>query len=373
MATIAVCFAGAALLMTVKTVYERRSVTDRIAAGTLPPAAEDPGLPDVADTTPPAESVPAATTTTLPVIDPDSKNFLLAAADGGACVDPKSPWANAGGKDRPSNSRSDTIMILRLDVKHNRIAALSFPRDLYVSIPGRGRQRINAAFRRNQPDRLIQTIQRNFGVRIDHYIQVDFCAFKQVVDAVGGVDIPFRTPIQDVAYTNLNIPKAGCHHFGGDEALAYARSRHLKQLLGGRWVTDGSSDFGRIARQQDLVGRVLARALDKGLLRPAVMTRLMKTLLGGHLVVSAELSPDRMIEFGTILRGVKPEQMGKYQVKSTGKTINGASVQLFNRRAKNMTKILQMFRGQAMVGSVASEVPSNLSGRILPDPNVRCG
>ena len=380
-ATIVLCFGGGIALLVAKHLFEQRTVTAKIAdsphtaGGTLPPAADstapaatDPAAPGVTSggaSEQPSTQPPA-------VVDKTSRNFLLAASDDGACVDPNSPWSNAASKDRPDTSRSDTIMILRLDAAHNRVAALSFPRDLWVEVPGKGSRRINTAYAKNQPDRLIQTIKNNFGIRVDHYVQVNFCAFKQVVDAVGGVDIPFKTPIQDIEHTNLNIKQPGCHHFVGDEALAYARSRHLKQFVDGKWKVDPTSDFGRIARQQDLIGRVLERALGKGLLSPSTMTGLLKTLLNGNLVVSAELSIDRMVEFGTALRSVKPDEMGKYQVKTTTRKIGSALVEIYNPQAKNMTKILQIFRGEAELGSVANEMQTNLYARILPDPDTKC-
>ena len=84
-------------------------------------------------------------------------------------------------------------MIMRVDPAASRVAVLSFPRDLYVTIAGSGnRARINSAYRRDDPQRLIDTIYENFGVGIDHFIQVDFCTFKTLVDAVGGVTVPFE-------------------------------------------------------------------------------------------------------------------------------------------------------------------------------------
>ena len=107
-------------------------------------------------------------------------------------MDPSSPFFGAfgtEGEDRVGE-RSDTIMVFRVDPANHRIAILSFPRDLYVTIAGSGnRSRINSAYQRDQPQRLIDTIYQNFGVGIDHFIQVDFCTFKTLVDAVGGVTV----------------------------------------------------------------------------------------------------------------------------------------------------------------------------------------
>ena len=86
----------------------------------------------------------------------------------------------------------------------------------------------------------IDTIYENFGIGIDHYIQVDFCAFKTLVDAVGGVTVPFEYPARD-DNTGLNVPAPGCFTFDGDHALAYVRSRHYEYEDppgSGNWKTD---------------------------------------------------------------------------------------------------------------------------------------
>ena len=153
-------------------------------------------------TTPTTVAAPVAT---FPEADPEAQNFLVTGADNGACIDPESPYAGAFGDREGMGERSDTIMVLRVDPDADRVAVLSFPRDLYVDIAGSGsKSRINSAYRRDDPQRLIDTIFENFGVPIDHYIQVDFCAFKTLVDAVGGVAVPFEFPARD-ENTGLNV------------------------------------------------------------------------------------------------------------------------------------------------------------------------
>ncbi|NBT26744.1 MAG: hypothetical protein EBT09_09370, partial [Actinobacteria bacterium] len=124
--------------------------------------------------------------------DLQAKNFLLTGSDNGGCVDPDSPYAGAFGDRTSFGERSDTIMIIRVNPLDNQAAFLSFPRDLWVKIAGSTRSnRINTAFERKNPNRLINTIYENFGIPIDHYVNIDFCAFKEIVDAVGGVSVPF--------------------------------------------------------------------------------------------------------------------------------------------------------------------------------------
>jgi len=107
---------------------------------------------------------------------------------------------------------------------------------------------------------LQEVLNLNFGVQIDHYIQIDFCAFRRLVQAVGGVEIPFQYPARDKP-SNGNPPlflveQTGCVNLDGDTALAYVRSRHYQYEDppgSGHWVSDPTSDFGRISRQQDFL------------------------------------------------------------------------------------------------------------------------
>ena len=139
--------------------------------------------------------LPGQTTTTIDVSgDVAAKNYLIVGSDSRACIDPGSPYAGAfltEGND--IGDRSDTIMVLRVDPDESQAAILSFPRDLWVRIGSSNRKaRINSAFDKEDPSRLVETIEQNFEIPVDHYIEVDFCAFKYLVDAVGGVKIPFE-------------------------------------------------------------------------------------------------------------------------------------------------------------------------------------
>ena len=96
-------------------------------------------------------------------------------------------------------------MVLRVERNAESAAILSFPRDLWVRINGSNRKsRINNAFDKADPSRLVRTIEDNFGVTIDHYVDVDFCAFKKMVEVVGGVKVPFAYPTRD-RYSGLNV------------------------------------------------------------------------------------------------------------------------------------------------------------------------
>jgi LCP family protein required for cell wall assembly len=148
---------------------------------------------------------------------------------------------------------SDTVILARIDATHHRISLLSIPRDLYVPIAGHGHDRINDAFTLGGASLLIRTVREVFGVKIDHFVEVNFAGFRKLVDSVGGIYLPV-----DQRYLNTNVGTSATNYanidlqpgyqlLNGTSALEFARFRH----------TD--SDFYRAARQQLFLRAVLAK------------------------------------------------------------------------------------------------------------------
>jgi LCP family protein required for cell wall assembly len=307
----------------------------------------------------------AETTTTLDLSGAvDAQNYLLVGSDSRACIDPSSPYAGAfltEGND--IGDRSDTIMLLRVDPNEKQAAILSFPRDLWVKIGSSNRKgRINSAFEKDDPSQLVATIERNFDVPVNHYIEVDFCAFKYLVDALGGVKIPFAYQTYD-KYTGLNIAAPGCYTLNGDAALAYVRSRHYTYVDNGRPKEDGSSDRGRIRRQQDFIKRTLRKAIDRGAARPDVAKKLLDTALK-YVRIDESLTVNDMLRVANRLRSFDPELVATYRLDGTGTNIGGASVIVPNLKSRQTQDVLKLFRGEATIAQVptvdpASETPAD--------------
>jgi LCP family protein required for cell wall assembly len=137
----------------------------------------------------------------------EPRNFLLVGVDSAANLDPDDP-ARAG-RGNVGGLRSDTIMVLRLDPGAERASLLSLPRDLWVPLAGGGTQRINSAIQDGGPSELIDTIEGYFGIPINHYIQVDFAGFQELVDVVDGVQVYFADPARD-SRSGLDIQDTGC-------------------------------------------------------------------------------------------------------------------------------------------------------------------
>jgi len=302
-----------------------------------------------------------------PPVDLLAKNFLITGSDNGACVDPDSPYAGAFGDRGAMGERADTIMVLRLDPSTNAAAVLSFPRDLWVKIGGKStRGRINGAFNRDDPNRLILTIFDNFGITIDHYVNIDFCAFKKIVDAVGGVKVPFDTPIKD-ENTGLLIENAGCHNFEGEEGLAYVRSRKLRYFDAERqvWREDPNSDRGRISRQQDFLRRAIQKAIDKGSGSPRVAKQLIDAGIQ-NVILDSNLTAGKILELALAMRNLDPATMRTYQIEGTGTTISGQDVIEPTLDSANMVAILAIFRGLAALAA-APEQSTSTEGATTTD------
>ena len=314
----------------------------------------------------------------FPVADRRSTNFLIVGADNNACADPGSPYAESFGKDASDGERTDTIMVVRLDAATDRVSVLSFPRDLWVRIPGNGSGRINAAYRHDDPQLLIDALWSEFGVPVDHFIHLDFCAFKKVVDAVGGVSVPISYPVRDTS-TGLDIAQPGCTAFSGDEALAYVRSRHFEYMdETGSWHEDPSSDLGRIARQQDFMRRVLARASKSGILTPRGVSALYEAYRD-DLVVDTGLTIAKLLEFAGALSTVNAADIRGYQIEATAKNIAGAAVLIWDKNSPSMNAILDIFRGvpaanaaPAPVSAGTAPVSNSPSSAIVPDAATEC-
>jgi LCP family protein required for cell wall assembly len=338
------CFVAAIGLIVGKRAAEQR----RVVAFAAPAARAQP---QTVQGSGPVDTGPQET---FPAADPTVNNFLLVGADNNACIDPKSPYAKGLAKSG-HNGLTDTIMVIRVDSGNHRAAVLSFPRDLWVDVPGTGKRRINTAYRRNDPSVLKAVLHNEFAIDIDHFLQVDFCAFVHLVQAVGGVQVPLPYAMRDIN-TGFVVDIPGCHRFVGDEALAYVRSRHMEyQDVGNAWHKDESSDFGRIARQQDFIRRTLKAIGDGGLFSPTKIQGLY-TSYKNDLVTDDDLTLAKILEFAGVVRDLDPEQIRSYQVEATSAKISGNDVLLWKSDSPEMLAILDIFRGKAPLAAPTDSV-----------------
>jgi LCP family protein required for cell wall assembly len=165
--------------------------------------------------------------------------------------------------------RSDTMILVSIDPVSKQVGMMSIPRDLWVTIPGHGQDKINAAFPLGEqiqpngggPALAMETVEKNFRVPVHHYATVDFQGFVKIVDAVGGITVEVPYPIKDDEYptddgsnyTRLYV-SAGLQHLDGLTALRFARTRHY------------DSDFGRQRRQQQVLTAIRQQGMQLNLL-----------------------------------------------------------------------------------------------------------
>jgi LCP family protein required for cell wall assembly len=232
--------------------------------------------------------VPNLRTTAKPG-DPKVVLFVGADAEAGS-ADPSPARSGA--------ARADTILLARVDPGKERLTMLSIPRDLLVQIPGHGLQRINAAYAFGGPGLLVDTIDQNLGIEVDRYVEADFRGAAAVGDAVGGLSLDFPAPVRD-GQTGLDLP-AGCTTLDGDQLLAVARSRHLRYFEDGRWKQDGTSDLGRMLRQQAIGVALLRQLTEVDLSSPLEVDRLLDATVREITVDSATTRDDLLGLFRAI-------------------------------------------------------------------------
>ena len=207
-----------------------------------------------------------------------------------------------GGTEVAAGKRSDTMLLIHISKKRDKAAIISIPRDTYALIPehttSQGKvipathSKINSAFNWGGAPLLIETFEEMSGLRIDHYIEVNFVGFVRMVDALGGVEICTKKDIDDPK-SHLVLP-AGRHTLDGVDSLKYVRTRQF----------DGLGDLGRMKRQQEFAGAMLRKATSAGvLLNPVKMIDFINSALDS-VVTDEGLSQGDLLTLGKQLRNL---------------------------------------------------------------------
>jgi LCP family protein required for cell wall assembly len=279
----------------------------------------------------------------------EPQNFLIVGSDSRASIDKSDPDYKAfnGGGEATGGQRSDTIIIMRVDPKAHSVDMVSLPRDLWVPISGTGdSQRINTAYSlSNGRQRLIDTIQEDFGVPINHYVEVDFAGFKGVVDAIDGVPMYFDKAMRD-NNSGLNITAPGCVTLDGEQAIAFARSRHLeyKDPKTNKWKSDPTGDLGRITRQQVFMRKVVDRSAGKATSLDLVGTNNLINAAVKNLTVDSAFGVDTMLALGRQFKSFTGDQMVSHALPTTPFTTSGGAAVLRLDQA-GAQPIFDLFKG----------------------------
>jgi len=253
------------------------------------PVADDPG--ETLDIEIELFPQPEQTPTPVPTISSESMhqkqvNILLLGSD----------W-------RPgSGYRTDVIMLLSINPQHNSVSVVSFPRDLYVQIPGWEMNRINTAHQVGGFKMMADTFEHNFGIRPDYYFMVNFQGFKALIDSLGGIDVNAAQNLSDTCSDINNIGWCsvgpGTVHMDSTMALWYVRSRY------------STSDFDRTRRAQEVTQAIFNKAISLyGLSRIpelyAIYTDYVETNMG-----LAEILP--LVPMAKVVQN--PENIHRYNI-----------------------------------------------------------
>lgn len=257
-------------------------------------------------------------------------NYLLVGSDTREGIDPNSPdYSGIGNTDDAGGQRSDTLMILHVDNERGTASIMSIPRDLWVDIPGHGKNRINTAYQHGA-DVLVTTVQQSLGVPLNHYVEVNFNSFKSIVSALGGVDLCFEFPTRDV-HVGLNVPEPGCYTLDPIQSLAYARSRYYETFQNGEWVVDGRADLGRIARQQAFMQAAINKAIEQTTSNPLRTSELVNAA-----VSSLRVDPGtNLVETAEYLKPLAGNGVTRYSLPVMPETIDGKDVLVLGADSPN--------------------------------------
>jgi len=212
----------------------------------------------------------------------------------------------------PRGGRADSLHLVAIDPVEGRGTIVGIPRDSYVPVPGMGRTKINASLATGGPERTVQTVSQLAGVPIHYWAAVEFSRFRQLVDAVGGIDIDVPYPMADSA--SGAFFDAGPRHMNGAEALAFSRNR--KTVPGG--------DFGRSMNH----GRVLLASLQKFRKEASSPIKLASYLVAFHQFVETNVPTRDLLRLAAIAGRVDPGKVENLVLPGGSGSAGGASVVL---------------------------------------------
>jgi polyisoprenyl-teichoic acid--peptidoglycan teichoic acid transferase len=234
---------------------------------------------------------------TAPIHDGDAITILLLGSDEG-------PMRNSD----PLRGRADSFSFVSVSADRQHATFVNFPRDSYVTIPGRGGDRL-AHCLVNGPDACVATMEANWDVRVDGYILTDFNGFKQAIHRFGGVEL-------DVQHTTFDggtaVTQTGVQRITGSQALSYTRDRSNRP----------GGDFGRATAQ----AQVLRAAHREVVERDATPARIAEIVAILQQTTDTDLSTSELLRLGFVARALEPANVDQVTLSGAGTSIRGMSV-----------------------------------------------
>ncbi|HVW44398.1 MAG TPA: LCP family protein [Amycolatopsis sp.] len=273
------------------------------------------------------------------------ENFLIAGSDtrAGATAE-----ENVGSSDDVEGARSDTVMLAHVPADRKRAVVISFPRDLEISrpscnrfdstnntytdqvVPAATKVKLNTAYAIGGPRCLTKWVQQLTGLKINHFVGIDFSGFKDMVDAVGGVNVHLDSPIKDTVL-GMVVAQTGDVTISGDQALSFVRARHV--------IGDPTSDYGRIKRQQDFIGALLTKVMSHGVLtNPGQLTEFVNAF--AKATFGDNIGVDQLLTLAQSMKGLDASKVNFMTVPTTGEANSRGNEVLQDTKAKALFQAL---------------------------------
>src|SRR5487761_408814 len=273
-------------------------------------------------------------------------NILAIGSDSRAGLTGKVAAQTGASTGSVSGQRSDVVKIIHVDPLKGTLTMLSIPRDTMTTLLANTSMygkfnRINVNFG-NGPSLLAQTITANFGIPIANTIVVSFGGLINAAQAIGGVYLDFPYPAKD-PYSGLNIKHPRCQLVTGFEALAVARSRHYYWYQNGVWNYDGTSDFGRIDRQNAFLRAMLSRA--KGLYNPLTINSFLSKIPQG-ITLDSNFSLNELIGLALRFHGLNPASIQTYTLPTVSAVAANVGDVLFVDQPAAQEMLVKIFGSQ---------------------------
>jgi len=242
----------------------------------------------------------------------DPFNVVLVGSDSRSGLTEKEQLDLGAGDLEGEGERADTLIVAHIDPETSKVTMVQFPRDLWVPVNGKD-DKINSALM-GGPERLVKTVEDLSGLDINHYVQINIAGFRDLVDAIGGVEVCVPEPIPFDEKTGLEVTEddVGMVEFNGDDALRFVRSR--------AFVT---GDFERIQNQQKFIAAALDKILSSStLLRPGRVNALAD-VARKNVKIDEHTTLKGLAEIGQKLRAFDPQTYEAYTAPNLGTDFEG--------------------------------------------------
>jgi LCP family protein required for cell wall assembly len=259
------------------------------------------------------------------------------------------------GRSSSDRGRSDSIIVITINQETKKISFTSIMRDIYVQIPGKGYNKINAAYAYGGASLLMQTIENNFHLSIDKYVSVNFSGFSKIIDILGGLSFPVTE--KEITYLNRYIGElnslsgidsdtgklaatdAGTHTMSGIQTLAYCRIRYTPYVMEDGTLLD--ADFGRTYRQRMVLSLLSEKAKTMSI---SQLDEILESILP---LVTTNLTEGECLNLISKVTSYISYEIGNYSLPVNGSwqyaTIDGMSVLSvdFEKNTNALQKIIE--------------------------------